>query len=87
MSTKETLMSRTDVNELAHRSGDGLEVTLWWRTADDSLVVIVADVRTRDLFQLEVDARTAMDAFHHPYAYAAQRGIAYTLGDRTPVAA
>ena len=33
----------------------------------------VSDVSTGEGFQLEVAPGTAMDAFHHPYAYAARR--------------
>jgi fatty-acid desaturase len=30
-----------------------------------------------------VDAVEAMDVFHHPYAYAASRGVEYWQEDRT----
>ena len=33
----------------------------------------VSDVTTGEGFQIEVAPETAMDAFHHPYAYAARR--------------
>jgi hypothetical protein len=82
---KETQMPRTDVEELAHRSGDGLEVTLWWRPEDDSLLVVVDDARSGDLFQLDVDHRDAMDAFDHPYAYAAHRGVAFAAANKIAV--
>ena len=78
-------MPRTDIEELAHRSGDGLEVTLWWSREDDSLLVVVDDVRSGDLFQLEVDHRDAIDAFNHPYAHAAHRGVAFAAGNKTAV--
>jgi hypothetical protein len=78
-------MPRTDLKELAHRSGDGLEVTLWWRREDNSLLVAVDDARSGDLFQLDVDHHDAMDAFHHPYAHAAHRGIAFAASNHTAV--
>jgi hypothetical protein len=43
----------------------------------DSLSVSVKDAITGAEFQLVVDAAEAMDVFHHPYAYAASRGVEY----------
>jgi hypothetical protein len=37
----------------------------------------VSDVTTREAFHIAVEPGTAMDAFHHPYAYAARRESAY----------
>ena len=39
----------------------------------------VSDVTTREAFHVVVEPGTAMDAFHHPYAYAAGRESAYHL--------
>ena len=61
--------------ELAHRENDGIAVTLLWHTETDRLTVSVRDWRTGAGFDLAADARNAMDVFHHPYAYAAQRGV------------
>jgi hypothetical protein len=33
-------------------------------------------------FQLVVGAAEAMDVFHHPYAYAASRGVGYGQAER-----
>jgi hypothetical protein len=63
--------------ELAQRESSGTEVTLYWASADDRLLVVVNDDRTGDAFEFEVDAPHALDAVEHPYAYAAQRGIEY----------
>ena len=49
--------------------------------ADDS-VVLVHDGRLGSSFELEVDASSALDAFDHPYAYAAFRGVEYTVPRR-----
>jgi hypothetical protein len=58
--------------ELAHRAGDGLEVLLMWDRDDGRLVVIVDDIRKGGSFELVVaDGRQALDAFYHPFAYAA----------------
>jgi len=66
--------------ELAHRAADGVEVGLFWRSDADRLFVVVDDAGSGDLFELEVSSGEALDAFEHPYAYAAHRGIAYAGG-------
>lgn len=71
--------------ELAHRANDGVDVGLFWHTDGDRLVLVVDDARSGDLFELEVSAAEALDAFEHPYAYAAHRGVEYAAGLRTPV--
>jgi hypothetical protein len=35
----------------------------------------VFDERTNNGFELEVDSRDALDAFNHPFAYAARRNM------------
>jgi hypothetical protein len=68
-------MSATDTRnrtqELAIRQTDSLAVALLWHPGDDSVTVSVADSRTGDRFQLAVARECALDAFYHPYAYAA----------------
>ena len=59
--------------ELAHRSNNGVHVSLLWCPADDSLAVTVLD-NAADAFELIVDADEALEVFNHPYAYAAFRG-------------
>jgi hypothetical protein len=61
--------------ELAQRETDGITVALLWDTRTDRLTVSVHDSRTGDAFDVPADARDAMDVFHHPYAYAARRGL------------
>jgi hypothetical protein len=65
------------MKEIAHRTSDGIEVVLFWRRGDALLTVAVADERTGAYFEFDVEAAQALDAFHHPYAYAAFRGLAY----------
>ena len=60
--------------ELAYRSSNGIDVFLLWCPADDSLAVVVID-ETADSFELSVTSNDALDAFEHPYAHAAFRGI------------
>jgi hypothetical protein len=63
-------MPRNLIRELAYRACDGLEVALLWTPADNRLTVAVADARTGDSFELSTRPETALDAFHHPFAYA-----------------
>jgi hypothetical protein len=63
--------------ELAHRAGDGIEVLLLWDRGDGRLKVVVDDLRSGGSFELVAgDGRQALDAFYHPFAYAAARGLA-----------
>ena len=57
--------------ELDRRTGDGIEVRLLWHPNTNRVSVAVEDSRRGESFQLEVDGDQALDAFHHPYAYAA----------------
>jgi hypothetical protein len=65
------------MRELAHRSSDGIDVTLFWRPDTDDLMVCVSDQRRGAYFELEPDATHALDAFHHPYAYATVSRVYY----------
>lgn len=58
--------------ELAHRSSNGIQVSLFWNPADNGVTVAVDDVRGV-AFELAVAPEHALDAFHHPYAYAPVR--------------
>ena len=60
----------TRARELAHREADGIEVTLLWYAEADRVAVRVSDARTGDRFELRIHAADALDAFHHPFAYA-----------------
>ena len=63
----ETLETR----ELASRSSDGVNVLLLWHPSEDALTVSVEDVRVGDHFEIAVAPDRALDAFYHPFAYAA----------------
>jgi hypothetical protein len=58
--------------ELAHRSGDGLEVTLLWDPRDDSLIVRVHDTQAGARFEVPVESAKPLDVFEHPFAYLAR---------------
>lgn len=61
----------THPRELAVRENDGIHVVLLWQPSNDELTVSVEDVRVGDRFQLAVAPDCALDAFNHPFAYAA----------------
>ena len=69
----ETRIGAVMFEELDYRENDALHVWLLWNRANDSLVVRVSDLKTDDSFELPVRAHQAMDAFLHPFAYAARR--------------
>src|SRR5262245_16761024 len=63
--------------ELAARAADGLHIVLLWHPRDDSLEVVVEDSRERLSYTLAASTgKEALEAFHHPFAYSAARGIA-----------
>jgi hypothetical protein len=68
--------------ELDFRSNHGLEVALLWEPETNRVSVSVFDRRSGDDFTLEVDPAEALDAFNHPYAFAATRGVHYADGAR-----
>lgn len=63
--------AHTIPRELDSRSGDGFEVRLLWNPGDDTLTVTVDDARTEEFFVIPVASQDALEAFHHPFAYAA----------------
>ena len=61
----------TQTRELAAREGDGIQVMLLWHPSENALTVSVEDTRVGRGFRLAVAPDRALDAFYHPYAYAA----------------
>jgi hypothetical protein len=57
------------LRELAHRVGADIEVSLFWRPEDNSLLLLLVEVPTGVLFEVPVPHENALDAFNHPYAY------------------
>jgi hypothetical protein len=57
--------------ELDYREADGIEVSLLWSRTDNTVSVLVTDAKTNDCFELHVRNEDALDAFRHPFAYAA----------------
>jgi len=60
-----------EIHELAARESDGLHVLLLWHADENEVTVSVEDTRLGDRFQLSVAPDRALDAFYHPFAYAA----------------
>jgi hypothetical protein len=58
------------IRELDRRYNDGLDVRLLWNVRTNRVCVSVIDERDGDSLRFEVDAVDALEAFHHPYAYA-----------------
>jgi hypothetical protein len=50
---------------------DGVSVRLLWHPRDNALTVSVEDGRLGDCFDLAIAPDHALDAFYHPFAYAA----------------
>jgi hypothetical protein len=61
--------------ELAQRLSGTDEVQLFWHPDSKRVEVSVRDVDTGAGFHLEVQPGSAMDAFHHPYAYAGRQRV------------
>jgi hypothetical protein len=61
----------TQPRELAHRTNNGVDVSLFWTKVGNTLTVEVIDTTTDEFFSIDVPASRALDAFHHPYAYRA----------------
>jgi hypothetical protein len=57
--------------ELARRASNGIEVTLFWIKPTNRVSVEVLDSRFDEVFEFEVDGSVALEAFNHPFAYAA----------------
>jgi hypothetical protein len=68
--------------ELAQRLSSGDEILLLRYPACERLELSIRDLATGAGFQLEVASGDAIDAFHHPYAYAARHENRYRV-DRT----
>ena len=66
-----TTSARTERRELAHRTTNGIDVTMLWTESTNTVAVAVIDTHSGEELEFEVDGSRALDAFNHPYAYAA----------------
>ena len=72
--------SSAPTRELAQRLSGPDEVLLLWHPEIDRVDLSVSDVVTGEGFHIQVAPGNAMDAFNHPYAYAARRATTYHPG-------
>jgi hypothetical protein len=68
-----TLTTPTERRELAHRTSDGIDVTLFWSESTNRITLEVLDSRSGERLEFDVDRPAALDAFNHPYVYAPDR--------------
>jgi hypothetical protein len=71
-------------SELAVRENDGLEVSLLWSRATDRVCVVIVDQMFKEELQVDVPATCALDAYYHPFAYAAGRALEPTCATSDP---
>jgi hypothetical protein len=65
----------TEHSELAHRSTDGIEVSLFWSKSGNRITIELIDNRIDERLEFEVANDKALDAFRHPYAYAPAQAL------------
>lgn len=65
------MSATTERRELAHRTGNGIDVSLLWTKSTNRVTIAVADTHSGEKLEFEVAGSRALDAFNHPYAYAA----------------
>lgn len=74
------MQTDTSPVELDHRFADGIHVTLLWHPPTNRITIEVLDEARDESFEVEVPKDQALDAFHHPYWYAARdTSLAYYL--------
>ena len=74
--TADALGAIEEWTELASRENDGLAVSLL-KGAISQIKVLVADTKFDDVLELDVPGARALEAFNHPFAYAAARGVCF----------
>jgi hypothetical protein len=57
--------------ELAHRAANGIDVRLFWSQPANRVTVEAYDSRADEVIEFEVEPDAALEAFNHPYGYAA----------------
>jgi len=70
-----TTTASNDWKELARRESDGLVVSLLWSRAAGRVTVTVVEQMFAEELHIDVPGACALDAFYHPFAYAAGRGL------------
>ena len=65
------MTARSMTRELAVREANGIRVLLLWHPLENAVTVSVEDERAGLGFELSVAGERALEAFYHPFAYAA----------------
>jgi hypothetical protein len=68
-------------SELAVRENDGLGVSLLWSKATNRVQISVVDQMFDAELSIDVPGACALDAFYHPFAYAAGAGLGLGCAD------
>lgn len=55
--------------ELARRTSGGVEVTLYWDSADDCTSIEIWQYASGETLAFAVPRERALDAFYHPFAH------------------
>jgi len=76
----------TERRELAHRTSTGIQVSLLWTKSTNRVTIAVADAHSGEELEFAVDPSRALDAFNHPYAYAATVRVPSTQATRLAAA-
>jgi hypothetical protein len=64
--------------ELLSRESNGITVRLLWSRATNLVTVAVADAASDEYFEFVLDEHEpALEAFNHPFAHAAARGLEF----------
>ena len=58
-----------DRRELAHRTADGIEVSLFWRKSTNRVTIELLDANLDESLEFTVTGGNALDAVYHPYTY------------------
>jgi hypothetical protein len=74
---------RAPIRELARRLSGTVEVLLLWHPEIERVELSVHDAASGAGFQFEVAPAHAIDAFNHPYAYAARCENSYRAGSNS----
>jgi len=64
----------TEIVELDARESNGISVALLWLRGTSLVRVHVDDLSSGASFEIDVEPSLALDAFRHPFAYAALAG-------------
>jgi hypothetical protein len=70
-----TTATTTQRSELAHRSTDEIEVSLFWNKPTGRVTIELVDNRIDERLEFAVAHNKALDAFRHPYAYAPAQAL------------